>query len=314
MTGRPDRQPNSGAIAYTEPTAIPDGMTVRVETLNLEFPAVGAAPTDISNWDCFDGALLAVVVQYGDRYVIEGTAVMIGLGLALSAKHVLEAHRNALMRGDAVLLCIGTRPNVGLDVWKCYAMSPEDGDGDLELLSLMLLSEWPTDGRFVVLPLTTRIPPVGETLTVAGFRFGEPGTVFSTDSIEPVGGLLYLSRGAAGEFSYPTHDWLPYPTIEVLSGSHGGMSGGAVFDVNGHVVGITSRGLSTADQGGPTWAAWWMSMYFWRPAPRKWPAGVAEEGVALSEMSTVSIVGREHVRVLDEPNFELTRYVSGARR
>lgn len=305
------RDPNGAAVVFTEPEPIPVGMTVRVETLNFDFPIVDEAPVDVSNWDVFDGALLAVVVQYDDYYVIEGTAVMIGLGLAMTAKHIFEHrtdHRAAAMKGDAIVLCLGARPNGRLDIWKCYAMSPGAGDGDLELLSLMLLSDWPSDGRFAVLPLTTRVPPEGETVTVAGFRFGEPDKRYAIGDPEPVGGLLYISRGAAGKWSYPKHDWLPYPTIEVLSGSLGAMSGGAVLDINNHVIGITSRGLSTEDKRGPTWAAWWMSAYFWRPAPRAWPAGVTEEGIPLHQMTTVSIVGQEHVQILDEPNFALARW------
>jgi hypothetical protein len=99
------------------------------------------------------------------------------------------------------------RPVGGLDIWQCYAMSTGVGSGDLELLSLKLLSDWPADGRFMVLPLTTRIPPTGETLTVAGFRFGEPGTEYSIHDPGPVGGLLYVSQGAAGEFTFTTRFW-----------------------------------------------------------------------------------------------------------
>jgi hypothetical protein len=94
----------------------------------------------------------------------------------------------------------------------------------------------------------------------------------------------------------------PYPTIEIFSGTFGGMSGGAVLDTNGHVVGITSRGVNDW-----TLAAWWMQMLFGR-AELTWPSGVDNAGEPLWKMPTVDIVGREHVRVLDEPNFELNRW------
>ena len=236
---------------------------------------------------------------------------MIGLGLALSAKHVFDDHRDALARGDAELICLGVRPHGALDIWRCYAMnSAGEGTGDLELLSLMLVSDWPADDRFMVLPLTTRIPHPGEELIVAGFRLGEPGESHSMSESEPLGGLLYVSKGQAGEFSYPIRDRVlaPYPTIEVFSGSLGGMSGGAVLDVNGHVVGIVSVGLSTEDHCGHTLAAWWMPTYFWRVDSHLWPAELNESGAALWSRSTVEIVGREYVEVLDEPNFNLTRW------
>jgi hypothetical protein len=285
-------------------------MMLRVSSLNIDPVQAAAAPLTVSNWECFDGALLAVCFQYGDTHVIDGTAVMIGLGLALSAKHVFDNHRDALYKGHAVLLCFGMCPNGRLDIWHCYAMSPEDGDGDLELLSLKLVSDLPADGHFMVTPLTTRIPPPGEALTVVGFRFEDSASTDSIHNPVTLGGLLYVSQGAAGQFSYPIHDSVvaPYPTIEILSGSLGGMSGGAVLDVNGHVVGITSRGWQTEDQQGPTLAAWWMSAYFWRPSELTWPSGFHEEGAALSEMPTVHIVGREHVRVTQEPHFELAHW------
>ncbi len=101
---------------------------------------------------------------------------MIGLGLAQSAKHVLDDHRKALENGDDSVVCLGMRPGAGLDIWKCHAIQSETDGGDLQLLSLTLVSDWPSDGRFEVLQLTTPIPPPGEILTVAGFRFGQPKT------------------------------------------------------------------------------------------------------------------------------------------
>ncbi len=237
---------------------------------------------------------------------------MIGMGLALSAKHVFDEHRDALASGDAVLLCFGLRPNGVLDIWHCYSISTHnDGEnGDLALLSLKLVSDMPADHDFNLLSLTTRIPPAGETVTVVGFRFEDSASKDSVHDPVTLGGLMYVSQGAAGDFSYPIHDSVlaPYPTIEIFSGSLGGMSGGAVFDVNGHVVGITSLGLQDDEQQGPTLAAWWMSAYFWRPVELTWPPGMHQAGATLSELTTVRIVGHEHVQVPEEGQFNLTRW------
>ena len=174
---------------------------------------------------------------------------------------------------------------------------------------LKLVSDLPADHHLMVTPMTTRIPPPGETLTVVGFRFEDS---VSTDSIhDPVAlaGMMYVSKGSAGDFSYPIHDSLlaPYPTIEISSGSLGGISGGAVLDVNGHMVGITSRGWQSDDRQGPTLAAWWMQALFWR-TNLTWPPGVYDESLPLWRLPTVHIVGREYVHVLDEPHFGLTRW------
>jgi hypothetical protein len=284
-------------------------MTLVVSALNIDVSEATTAPLGVINWEATDGVLLAVCFKYGDTSVFDGTAVMIGLGLALSAKHNFDDHRDALLKGDAVLMCFGMRPGGGLVIWQCTGMNAHDA-GDLELLSLKLISDLPADGHFKVASLTTRIPPPGETVTIMGFRFKESIPWQSINETTTVGGGMYASQGSAGEFSYPIHDSVlaPYPTIEVFSGSLGGMSGGAVLDVIGHVIGVTSWGLESDDQQGPTLAAWWMSAYCWRLSQQSWPPGHYPEGAAIYEIPTINIVGREHVRVLDEPNFALTRW------
>lgn len=268
------------------------------------------SPTLVDNWDVFQGSLVAVGFKYGDLVLVHGTAVIIGVGLALSAKHVFDPHFDALIRAEAVPVCIGVRPGGVADIWHVYAISSDDkGAGDLQLLCLRLVSDLPSDRHFRTLRLTSRIPARGEDLTVVGYRFDEPAPLQSAEGDPSVlSGHMYVSKGTAGEWSYPIHDQVlaPYPTIEVMSGSLGGMSGGAVFDLNGHVVGITTRGWQTDDQQGPTLAAWWMTGVFWR-TKLTWPPGIYDAASILWDMPSVNIVGRENVQLLDEPNF---KYVS----
>jgi len=287
-------------------------MRISVSSLNIDPVQAEATPLSVENYEYFDGALLAVCIQYVNTYMVEGTAVMIGLGLALSAKHVFDEHRAALGDGDAVGFCIGVRGDGTLAAWQVYSMATIPGGTDLQLLSLRLVSDMPADGDFSTIPLTTRVPPPGEHLTVVGFRFDDETA--STDSIEnPVAlsGLMYVSQGAAGQFSFPIHDSVlaPYPTIEVLSGTLGGMSGGAVLDVNGHVVGITSRGLETDDQQGPSLAAWWLPAYFWKPQST-WPSGLYnEEFSTVSDNLTVRVIGREHIKLTEDGRYGVTGWL-----
>lgn len=289
---------------------MPAGTVINVSPLDYGSVQAATTPQSVANWGAFDGSLLAVCLKYGGTYVIEGTAVMIGLGIAFSAKHVFDDHRDALMSGEAVPMCIGLRADGVADIWQCYAMSRDHTDGgDLELLCLRLVSDLPSDRHIKVLPLTTRIPPPGEAVITVGFRFEESVSQEAIEHAVTLGGAMYVSQGSAAQFSYPIHDSVlaPYPTIEILSGTLGGMSGGAVFDVNNHVIGITSRGLQIDDQQGPTLAAWWMTAVFWR-TELTWPPGLHTQQATLWEMPTVTIVGREHVQLLDEPNFALARW------
>jgi hypothetical protein len=297
----------------TDPLAAPsDGMRISVSSLNVDPVQAEATPLSVENYEYFDGALLAVCIQYGDTYSVEGTAVMIGLGLALSAKHVFDEHRPALDDGDGVGLCIGVRRDGTVAAWHVYSMATVPSGGDPQLLSLRLVSDMPADGDFSTIPLTTRVPPLGEHLTVVGFRFDdEPASTDAVENPVALSGLMYVSQGAAGQFSFPVHDSVlaPYPTIEVLSGTLGGMSGGAVLDVNGHVVGITSRGLQTDDKQGPSLAAWWLPAFFWTPQ-LTWPSGFYnEEFSTVSDILTVRVVGREHIKLTEDGRYGVTGWL-----
>jgi len=289
-----------------DPLAAPaDGARFTCSSLNIAQVAAESAPLTVENYEYFDGALLAVCIGDGDTYKVEGTAVMIGLGLALSAKHVVADHWEALTGGgQAVLLCMGVRGDGTVAGWHCYSMETLPSGSDLVLLSLRLVSDLPADRDFATIPLTTRIPPPGERLTVVGFRFDdEPVQSESVDDPVALVGSMYVSQGAAGQFSYPTHGSLaPFPTIEVFSETLGGMSGGAAIDVNGHVVGITSLGLHDWSL-----AAWWLPAFFWSPVLR-WPKRMYDRRIAVSENPTVRVVGREHLATSSDGQFSLKHW------
>ncbi|BBZ75437.1 hypothetical protein MANY_07740 [Mycolicibacterium anyangense] len=152
MVDQPEPKKTHSAVTSDNPLGgLPVGTTLTVEPLDYGSVQATAMPQGVANWETFDGALLAVCFQYGDTYVVEGTAVMVGLGLALSAAHVFDDHRDALVTGEATLTCIGMRANGAAELWRCYAMSRDKEDQcDLELLCLELISDVPADRRFRV--------------------------------------------------------------------------------------------------------------------------------------------------------------------
>ena len=102
---------------------------------------------------------------------VEGTAVMLAPGLAISAKHVFADELDALLKGEQVLYAIGLRPGGRADMWQLQHVTASNDGGDLAILSLALVSDLPDGGRFPCLPLTARGPLPGDQLTIVGFHF-----------------------------------------------------------------------------------------------------------------------------------------------
>jgi hypothetical protein len=288
----------------------PDGMPLGLAYLNIGRPDVGEIPVGASNSDYFDGALLAVGFQYGATFSIEGSAVMIGMGIALTAAHIFDDHWEAIETGEAVVIAGGVRTGGALDAWHCYSIMKDSGD--LAVMSLKLASALPPENVFSTLPLTTRIPVVGEPITIAGFRFEEPSVSELVGDPVQIDGLLYVSHGVAGEFSFPRHSSLrPFATIDVLAGSLGGMSGGAVLDSSGAVLGVLSRGFNDIDTGPASFAAWWPPVLNFRPQ-LTWPRGFyADDPVVIAEIPGLAMYGREYIYYDDATGgYELRRWAT----
>jgi S1-C subfamily serine protease len=239
--------------------------------------------------------VLAIGVLHDDRFKVWGTAVMIGPGLALTATHVLSNHHEQIRGGAVGVVCAGMRTNGTVELWRLRHLGHDEGD--LTILSLQLATPPVDGGRLTSLPVTTRTPREGERLSVIGFRF-EAEAPIEADTAA-VAGWLYAAAGAAGQVSHPVRDKIlaPYPTIEILCGALGGMSGGAVLDSEGSVVGVVSRSLSTDDGEGPTLAAWVAPALALRPTV-DWPPGLYPADTPLVQFpNVVRIVGREHLQV-----------------
>lgn len=288
-----------------------DGQFLGLAVLKAGRPAdVGERVVGASNSDYFDGALLAVGFQYGTSYRIEGSAVMIGMGLALTAAHIFDDHWDAIQNGEAIVIAGAVRTGGALDAWHCYAITKDDGD--LAVMSLKLVSALPPQNMFTTLPLTTRTPVPGEPITIAGFRFQDDPVVFETGAPITIDGLLYVSHGAAGELAYPRHSTLrPFSTLDVLAGSLGGMSGGAILDASGALLGVLSRGFDDIDTGPMSFAAWWPPALSFRPQ-LTWPHGFYKRpGQALAELFGLMIYGREYIAFEEASNsFVLGRWES----
>lgn len=98
---------------------------------------------------------------------------------------------------------------------------------------------------------------------------------------------------------------MPFPTIEVACGSIGGMSGGALLDETGFLLGETSRGVTSEDGLGPTFVAWVVGALN-RELEIPWPPGIYPQPVHLLDINQwlLLIEGRDHVRAVDANRVE----------
>ena len=216
---------------------------------------------ELSNWNIFLGAVLAL--HFGDQHNqrVIGSGVLIAPGLAITAWHILEGELPDVLNGGGFICsAIG---DAGMMVWRPTAVA-RVSDSDVALISLKAASDAPALFHNAV--ITTRTPRLGERLIVAGFR----SETFDP-SARPIPIRILASAGAVSQQYETGRDrvMLPGPCIEVDCSTIGGMSGGPVFDENGFLIGI----LSSSIDGGPSYVSLiWMALC--TPVSIQWPAGL----------------------------------------
>lgn len=282
-----------------------------IESIYLAVPppeGTGAVPAAVSNWNFFEGSLLAVGFKLeGDVLEIEGTAVMIAPGLAISAKHVLDDHFEALREGGEFLYAVGVHADGRTDLWQLQDFRSTGGSGDLAILSLGLVSDLPTGGRFTCVPMTARKPQSSEQLTIVGFRFDDDENLMdpATSAIK-VTGHMFVAAGEMAEFSWILRDKVgsPFPCFDILCGSRGDMSGGAVLDKAGGLVGMISSGFSAANGERRSRGAWCVPVFGWQ-VTASWPTDFYPPGTSIAAIPEVRIRARENLTVHDDGTVQL---------
>jgi hypothetical protein len=250
---------------------------------SMLFPPIAAPGAgDLEQWNYFGSALLSIAFKSGDDVSVEGSAAMVGPGLALAAKHVLEPHlANMLTETETpVLLSI---VGGGLQIWRLHQIIFTDTD--VAILRIDLASPLPENNQFHMTTLTTRTPRIGEHVQIAGFRC----------NIFKEGAIHGQTRIGIGEITavYPQgRDVVmhPHPCIEVKCLTIGGMSGGPAFDEKGRLLGIL--GTSFEDNEGPSYVslAW---PTFGAKIESAWLTGSVQLPTTLVEMAAAGLVGME---------------------
>ena len=188
-----------------------------------------------------NGALLAMSFRDNQGHHTTGSAVMIGPGLALCAAHVLhdEGYIDRIQNNEAALVCTAPHEGGQLSLWT-VARVTVIAETDLAILGMFLSSDAPLSDKFSSAEITTRMPSVGDELSLYGFS-AHDRTQQRTSTIN-VSGEVHFARGKVTQVFPSGRDrvMLPGPCIEVNCNALGGMSGGPVFDHTGCLVGVVS--------------------------------------------------------------------------
>ena len=249
-----------------------DGTRLEVRSIHVPPTEAGPVPAAVTNPEFFDGALLALVVHRDGQSRVVGSAVMVAPGLALTATHVFAEHLGRL----EYMIAMGFRSDA-VDIWDVRSVVINEDD-DLAYIALSLRTPLTENWVLSTLGLTTRSPEIGESVSIYGFQFG-PAREGDHGWIIEAG--LLCAKGPVSEIHAPGRDklLLPFPAIELQCGSVGGMSGGAVVDARGLLVGVVTRGWQVDDGRGPTYAAWIVGMFSRpNPVPLIWPKGFHPPG------------------------------------
>jgi hypothetical protein len=247
----PKKNTYSGKITSNPANEIPIGGEIHFKPVNFLH-----SPTDsieyLENWSILEGIMLSVAFTDGEKHFIEGTAVLIAPGIAITATHVIEHRKNAIETGSIAIGCFGLSDPV--QFWRVSTITFAP-NSDLTILGLTYASALPRENTFHQAVLSTRLPSLGEKLSIIGFRAKENHFEITDPKNHYHSGDIFLCNGSVTERYIEGRDkfLIPWPCLEVSCASWGGMSGGPVFDQNGHLIGLLSTSFSSEDNQGPSY-------------------------------------------------------------
>lgn len=200
---------------------------------------------------------LPLIAERGDQAHVVGTATLIHPRLALTARHVIDEYftlfEGRAPEGD----CEGTFSLVAA-MTSYDAQHPQDGVlwavrklhvsrvGDMALLYLEPASAIP-EGFEPGAPRIDVVPPaVGERVHAFGYPRTRVDSSVETLTIVVDG---HTSGGDVTEIHHVRRDrsMLNFPCFEVNARVDGGMSGGPVFNADGHLCGIVCSSFEVGD-------------------------------------------------------------------
>ncbi|MBO9694572.1 MAG: trypsin-like peptidase domain-containing protein [Sphingopyxis sp.] len=273
------------------------GHTMRLHR-KAAVPEAAQAIADGST-DLLDGALLALQLHTEAASYMWGSAVLIAPGIALAAKHVVEAmvqQREAL--GGYSQIYAFNPCAAELQIWHVREIKC-GSENDVALLTMHMGREDYGDLDFNVCRISARMPQIGEPILMAGFVADADSFPIAADPTSPIASSAkrMTSLGVVTEI-YPMgrdQTRLPHSCIEVGVNVSGGMSGGPAFDKDGHLIGLVSSSIHSDDNSGPTWVSLlWNALLHSVSAswpPRYYP----DDEFRLIDAPFLEVLGRDHL-------------------
>jgi len=261
----------------------------------------------INVWDI----VLTLGGVYGDEVVPGGSGFLLRFGLGVTAAHIFDEHferysqrinrKNTEADYPVVAAQIVEKGAFALqwgvkNLFRMPSFADNDSPIDLALVELVPLSP-EMDGQFArrrhLQPIVSLSPPsVGSKVKGYGYiQSAVQGTISDLT-------WTHRHRAAEGKVTkihYPVRDWssMAFPCFEADAAFDPGMSGGPVFNSDGRICGMVSRGMTFGEDS----VSWASSI---------WPAmGIQIHGASLYELAQSQLV-----RVEDLECVKVTR-VSG---
>ncbi len=302
LTPQSPPQISTGTITDDPAAAAPIGAELRFRPVTPIYngPEKAAA---MRNWESFQGILLSIHFRTKTSHSVEGSGVLIGPGIALCAKHVIEPHLNGIFGGTVGTIVTGLASH-GVQIWRLTKITTVP-DTDFCILGLLCASQLPPSNEFQQALITTRLPKLGEKLMLAGFRAGQNAFEITDQTNFALSGSVLICSGIVTD-RYPQgrdRHMLPSPSLQIDCPSWGGMSGGPAFDGDGKLVGLLS---SSFDQGPSYVSLIWPALTC--PFEGGWPAACFPSKTTLLELDTCAIDKRSALSVSKKDGVTTTVY------
>ncbi len=290
-----DKRRTADGVVTDDPSKVaPVGTVMEFHPTPFK-PVIDKGAGAIVNWDYFGSVLLIISFSDGETYRADGSAVLIGPGLALAARHVFDPVMDDMLAGKLAPVAVSILPGERILIWRVSQIVI--GETDVAILTLNLSSEVPTEG-FQVATLTTRTPTKGEPVMIAGARAGEGAPLGSSLALD-----VRIGVGEVGDLHLDGRDrvMLPNPCAAISCLTLGGMSGGPAFDQHGNVIGILTSSFEHDE--GPTYVSFWWPVIL-DAIETIWPSDFVPLPTSLNALATgkglVFIDKPEAIELIDD--------------